>query len=260
MTKKHKREQRKQYLLVIHELVSRETKRKYARSKLGILWSVLNPLLSMAVLSMIFSTIFKRSIENYPIYYLTGFIIWNMFTLSTNTAMTALVDNKQLLIKVKLPMLIFPISRVLTALVNLGYSLVAYAVMLVVFRVQFSWKMLFLPVVVFFLLLFSLGISYILSVAYVFFGDIKHLYSVITTLWMYCSAIFYPVDAIDPVLKMIVEHNPVYNFIACARDCMMYQQLPNMLEGTQLVVWGIGMYLVGILVFNKFKNKIMQVI
>lgn len=95
MTKKERREQRKQYLFVIHELVSRETKRKYARSKLGILWSVLNPLLSMAVLSMIFSTIFKRSIENYPIYYLTGFIIWNMFTLSTNTAMTALVDNKQ---------------------------------------------------------------------------------------------------------------------------------------------------------------------
>ena len=89
----------------------------------------------MAVISMIFSTIFKRSIENFPIYYLTGFIIWNMFTLSTNTAMTALVDNKQLLIKVKLPMLIFPISRVLTALVNLGYSMVAYVVMLIVFPV-----------------------------------------------------------------------------------------------------------------------------
>ena len=260
MTKAERREQRKQYLFVIHELVTRETKRKYARSKLGILWSVLNPLLSMAVLSMIFSTIFKRSIENYPIYYLTGFIIWNMFTLSTTTAMTALVDNKQLLIKVKLPMLIFPISRVLTALVNLGYSLIAYGVMLVVFQVRPSVTMLFLPVVVIFLLFLALGISYILSVAYVFFGDIKHLYSVIVTLWMYCSAIFYPVDAIDPLLKTIVEHNPVYNFIACARDCMMYQRLPNFLEGTQLVLWGIGMYIVGYMIFKKFRNKIMQVI
>lgn len=260
MTKKERREQRKQYLFVIHELVSRETKRKYARSKLGIIWSVLNPLLSMAVISMIFSTIFKRSIENFPIYYLTGFIIWNMFTLSTNTAMTALVDNKQLLIKVKLPMLIFPISRVLTALVNLGYSMVAYAVMLVVFKVQPSWNMLFLPVVIFSLLLFALGISYILSVAYVFFGDIKHLYSVLITLWMYCSAIFYPVDAIDPVLKVIVEHNPIYNFIACARGCMMYQRLPNTLEWVQMVLWGIGVYLVGSWVFNKYRNKIMQVI
>ena len=157
-------------------------------------------------------------------------------------------------------MLIFPISRVLTALVNLGYSLVAYAVMLLVFKVPISWKMLFLPVVIFFLLLFSLGISYILSVAYVFFGDIKHLYSVLITLWMYCSAIFYPVDAIDPVLKVIVEHNPVYNFIACARDCMMYQRLPNTLEWTQLVLWGIGMYLVGNWVFNRYRNKIMQII
>lgn len=120
--------------------------------------------------------------------------------------------------------------------------------------------MLFLPVVIFFLPLFSLGISYILSVAYVFFGDIKHLYSVLITLWMYCSAIFYPVDAIDPVLKVIVEHNPVYNFIACARDCMMYQRLPNTLEWTQLVLWGIGMYLVGNWVFNRYRNKIMQII
>lgn len=260
MTKKERREQRKQYLFVIHELVSRETKRKYARSKLGILWSVLNPLLSMAVMSMIFSTMFKRSIENFPIYYLTGSVIWHMFTLSTTTAMTALVDNKQMLIKVKLPMKIFPLSRVLTALVNLGYSMVAYMVMLAIFKVEPTWNMLFLPVIIFFLLLFSLGFSYVLAIVYVFFGDIKHLYSVIITLWMYCSALFYPVDAIDPMLKVIVQHNPVYNFIACARGCMMYQRLPNALEGTQLVLWGIGMYVVGNLLFNKYKTRVMQAI
>lgn len=260
MQRGDKKEQKRQILFVIYELVSRETKRKYARSRLGILWSILNPLLSMAVLSMIFSTIFRKSIENYPIYYLTGFLIWNMFTLATNTAMTALVDNKALLIKVKLPMQIFPASRVLTALVHLGYSLIAYGVMLAVFRVEPSFSMLFLPVVLFFLFLFSLGISYALSVIYVFFGDIKHLYSVAVTLWMYCSAVFYPIDAIDPFLRTIVEYNPVYHFIASARDCMMYQDVPDVSQILWLVFWGIGTYVAGSLIFKKMKHKVMQTI
>ena len=89
-----KAEQRKQYWFVIRELTSREIKRKYSRSKLGIVWSVLNPLLTMAVMSMIFSYMFKHSIENYPIYYLCGNVIWQLFTGATNSAMTTLVDNK----------------------------------------------------------------------------------------------------------------------------------------------------------------------
>ena len=97
MNNSNKNSQRGQYFFVVRELVSRELKRKYSRSKLGVLWSVLNPLLSMAILSMIFSTMFRHSIENYPIYYLTGYVIWNLFTIATNTAMTALVDNKPLL-------------------------------------------------------------------------------------------------------------------------------------------------------------------
>lgn len=248
----------KQYFFVIRELVSREIKRKYARSYLGILWSVLQPLLSMAVISMIFSTIFKRSIENFPIYYLTGNIIWSMFTGATNSAMTALVDNKQLLIKVKLPMMIFPLSRVYTALVNLGYSLVAYACMLVIFRNGFYWTFFFLIVVIGFELLFAIGLGNILAVAYVFFGDIKHLYSVLLTLWMYCSAIFYPVDSLSPTMKSIVTANPVYTFIACARKCVMQGQLPGGVELLQMVFWSVGMFALGQVVFLHSKNRIMQ--
>ena len=105
-----------QYIFVIRELVSREIKRKYARSMLGIVWSVLNPLLTMAVMSMIFTYMFERSIEKFPIYYLTGNIFWSMYTTATNGALTALVDNKNMLMKVKLPMLVFPLSRSCTAL------------------------------------------------------------------------------------------------------------------------------------------------
>ena len=99
-----KREKQQQYWFVIQQLTSRELKRKYARSVLGVLWSVLNPLLSMGVLSLIFSQMFRRAIENYPIYYLTGYLLWQAFTGTTNSAMTTLADNRTLLLKVKFPM------------------------------------------------------------------------------------------------------------------------------------------------------------
>lgn len=258
MTKREKINQRKQYRFVLKELVGREIKRKYARSYLGIVWSVLNPLLSMIVLSVIFSQMFKRSIENYPVYYLTGMIIWTMFTGATNAAMTTLVDNKNMLIKVRFPMRIFVLSRVFTALVNLGYSLIPYVGMLLFFRIHITWRVIWYPFILIMLLLFSLGISYMLSVAYVFFGDVKHLYSVLLTLWMYCSALFYPVDMLPDNVRLIVTYNPVFGFINAARKVIMYGQNPATNEIIRMVMWSVGIFLIGNFVFEKNKNNIMQ--
>ena len=253
-----KSERKKQYAFVIKELVTREIKRKYARSSLGIIWSVLNPLLSMAVLSMIFSTIFKRSIENFPIYFLTGNIMWAMFTGATNAAMTALVDNKMLLIKVKLPMQVFPLARCCTALTNFGYSMIAYVIMLLVFRIKPS---IYMPLMIIYaagLFMFSLGIGYILSVLYVLFGDIKHLYSVLLTIWMYASAIFYPVESTAPIMQEIIVRNPVYNYITCARKCILHDSLPSAEEWARFFIWSVGVYIIGKLYFEKMHNKVLQ--
>ena len=253
-----KKEKRRQYTFVIKELVSREIKRKDARSYLGIAWSVLNPLLSMIVITLIFSHMFHRAIENYPVYYLTGSVIWHMFTSGTNAAMTTLVDNKNMLIKVRLPMEIFVLARICTALVNLGYSLIPYIGILIVFRIQITWSVLLYPLIIFFALLFSTGVAFILSIAYVFFGDVKHLYSVLLTLWMYCSALFYPVEMLPEYVKRVVVENPLFNYINCARRVMMWGQLPTFPEILRMVLWGVGMFVVGYLVFEKNKNKVMQ--
>lgn len=252
------RQQHSQYAFVIRQLTSREIKRKYARSYLGIVWSVLNPLLSMAVLSLIFSQLFRRSIENYPIYYLTGYILWQMFTGATSAAMTTLVDNKPLLLKVKFPMDLFVLTRVYTALINLGYSLAAYVVMLAVFRIAPKWTMLLSPVIILLLFLFSLGISYMLAAAYVFFGDVKHLYTVALTLWMYCSAIFYPVEQLQGFIRVVIQNNPLYVYIHCMRGAVMTGELPGGTEWLQMVLWGAGACLLGVMVFRKNRNSIMQ--
>lgn len=248
----------RQHLFVVRQLTSRELKRKYARSYLGILWSVLNPLLSMVVLSLIFSQIFRRSIENYPIYYLTGYLLWQAFTGATSTAMTTLTDNRLLLLKVKFPMELLLFARVYTAMVNLMYSLAAYVVMLMVFRVSFKWTMLlFLPILLL-LFLFAMGLSFLLALAYASFGDVKYLYSVALTLWMYCSAIFYPAEQLEGVIHTIILNNPIYVYIHCMRKAVMYGTLPERGEWARMILWGMCMYLAGHLVFHRNRNAIMQ--
>lgn len=258
LNRREKREKRKQYFFVIRELTSREIKRKYSRSYLGVIWSVLNPLLMMAVLSMIFTQLFNKTVENYPIYYLSGYVVWLMFMEATNTSITTLVDNKSMLIKVRLPMEVFVLSRIYTSLVNFIYSMVAYIIMLVVFQVVPSITVICFPFIILLVLIFSIGISFILSAAYVFFGDVKHLYTVLTTLWMYCSAIFYPIDSIKGIVHDIIEINPMFQYINAARNVVMYQTWPSPVEIMVMIGWAVVMFEIGYLVFQLNKNKIMQ--
>ena len=248
----------KQYLFVISELTGRELKRKYSRSKLGIIWSVLNPLLHMIVMSLIFSTMFKSSIENFPIYYLCGNVLWTLFTTATNTAMTVLVDNKQMLIKVKIPMQVFVVSRVYTALVNFGYSLIAFIPILLFFKIPLNGALLFIPVIVLFQLMFTLGFSYILSVGYVLFGDVKHLYGIVLTLWMYLSALFYPTERLPEAMRTVVGNNPIYIYVDSLRWIVLEGVLPPVNTMIKMVIWSVSVYFIGTHIFNSSKNKIMQ--
>lgn len=249
---------RKQYFFVIRELTSREIKRKYARSYLGIIWSVLNPLLTMAVMSLIFSYMFKRSIENFPLYYLTGNIFWSLFSGATNSAMTALVDNKTLLLKAKLPKQTFVLSRVYTTLTNFGYTCIAYVLMLIIFRVKPSWTMLLFPLDVALALVFAAGIGYMLSILYVFFADIKYLYSVLLTLLLYMSAIFYPVTSLPPVLQNVIGYNPIYMSIYIAREAVVYNRVPHYSAWIKLALAAAISLAIGLMVFKKKENDVMQ--
>lgn len=248
----------RQRLFLLGQLTGRELKRKYARSFLGVVWSVLSPLLSMGVLSLLFSRMFRRSIENYPIYYLTGMLLWQAFATATTAAVTTLADNRPLLLKVKFPMELFPLTRACGAFVNLGYSLIAYGVLLGVFRVPLGWAAVALLPVAACLFLFTLGVSYLLAAAFVFFGDVKHLYSVALTLWMYCSALFYPVEQLSGPMRAVVEANPLYLFIACLREAVLENQFPGLAALGRMAAWGAGGYALGALVFRALRGKIMQ--
>lgn len=251
---------KKQYWFVIRELTSREIKRKYARSYLGIIWSVLNPLLLMIVMTLIFSKMFARNIENYPLYYLTGTIIWTLFSTGTEHAMTGLVDNKTLLLKSKLPKQIFVVSRMYTALVNFGFSFLAYIPILIFFKINLNITMLLLIPDILLFLIFCMGMSFFLSILYVFFADIKYLYSVFMRILLYLSAIFYPIDSLPEIMYKVISFNPVFLAIDIARKSMVYGQFPYYTEWIKLSIWAFTTFAVGWTIFRKLQNKVMQTI
>lgn len=256
-----RKEDIKQQWFVIRKLSEREIKRKYARSKLGILWSVLSPLLHMTVMSLIFSYMFSKSIDKYPTFWLTGHLFWDVFHDGTLRGLTALSDNKTLLIRTKYPKEIFILSRVYTSIVNCMYTLIPYVLILIVFQVKPTWSMFCVIAVFFCCILFTIGISYILSILNVFFGDIKHLYSaVVITLLFYMSALFYPATNLPDIMYKIVYWNPTFIQIEFARECMLYNTIPAL--GLWLKMFGSAFiaFAIGKIVFRKYEGKVLQVI
>ena len=202
-----------QYKPLLKELVRRDLKVKYRRSFLGYVWSLLNPLLMMCVMTLVFSYMFRFDIPNYPLYLITGQTLWTFFNESTNMSMYSVLQNGALIKKVYIPKFIFPISRVLSSFVTMSFSLVAILVVMVFSKSPFYWTILLFPVPLFFLLLFAMGIGMVLSALSVYFRDITHLYGVLTLAWMYLTPIFYTESIIPAKFLTLFHINPLYQYI-----------------------------------------------
>ena len=161
----------RQYWFVLWELTKRELKRKYARSFLGILWSCVYPLMRMALVVVLFSTIFNKGIDKYPAYYFVGFLMFEFFATATQTSLTTLKDNRNLLIKSKLPRELFVLSRVLTAFVNFLLGCIPFALVLACYRTPITINYYMIPIVLLLLLIFTTGVSYAVSIWFVFQRD-----------------------------------------------------------------------------------------
>ncbi|MCL2060309.1 MAG: ABC transporter permease, partial [Oscillospiraceae bacterium] len=180
------------YKHLLRLLVRRDFISRYRKSILGVLWSLLNPLLTMLVMTLVFSYIFRFQIENFPVYLLSGQIIFGFFSESTTQAMGSVIAGEGIIKKIYVPKYIFPVSRVLSSLVNLAFSFIAFLLVFIFTGVQFKPTMLLLPIPILYVLVFSLGIAMLLSSMAVFFRDLTYLYGVFLTLLLYLTPLFYP--------------------------------------------------------------------
>lgn len=245
----------KKYTPLINELVIRDLKVKYRHSFLGYLWSLINPLAMMCIMSLVFSYMFRFDIENYPLYVIIGQTLWTFFFEATNMAMSSIISNASLIKKVYIPKFIFPISRVVSSFVTMSFSLMAIVIVMIVTRVSFGLHLLELLIPMLTLLVFCMGIGLILSAFAVYFRDMIHLYGVITTAWMYCTPIFWTLDVLPENLQKVLSYNPLFQYIDCFRVIVLEGTL---LTSTQIAIcflYSILSVVVGLAIFYKMQRR-----
>lgn len=249
---------------ILKQLVTKDFKIKYRRSFLGVAWSVLNPLLMMIVMAVVFSTIFTQgrngavSPELYPLYLIVGNVTFSVMSESTNQALMSIIWASSLLKKVKVHRWVFPVQKVLFSLVNFGFSLIAVAIVMIWFHIVPTWHLILLPVCLFLLMLFCMGLGMMLSALTVFFRDIMHLWSVVITAWTYLTPIFWTTDCIGQmphVVRIIMYANPMYNYIQFMRDIFLFQTTPTFFTVGMCVAWAVVALVLGYVVFHKSEHK-----
>lgn len=243
---------------ILRQLVSRDFKIKYRRSFLGVAWSVLNPLLMMIVMAAVFTRMMKFSSEgipSFPLYIILGNVTFSLMSDSTSQGMRAIIDAATLLKKVRIKRWIFPIEKVLFALVNFAFSLIAVLIVMFVVGVYPTWTVLLLPVFVLYLGVFCAGLALLLSSVSVFFRDVIHLWSVVLTAWTYATPLFYPANILPDWMMSLERFNPMYHFVNYIRELLLYQRLPSLSLNLACVACALIMLLLGLLVFKKTEHK-----
>lgn len=237
-------------------LVAKNIKLKYRRSWLGYVWSILNPLLIMIVMTVVFSTMFKRSIENFPVYLFCGQLLFNYMNATTSQSIFSITGNAALLKKTYVPKYLFTLARVTSGLVDLVFSLGALVIVIIVTKAGVTWHALLFPFVLLQLYVFCIGLSLFLAQASVFFKDTQFIYNAVTTAWMYLSAIFYPVEALSEKLAWGIMHlNPMYFYIGQFRALIYYGTMPEMYQIVSGIVAAAVMLGIGMLSFLRTKDQ-----
>ena len=248
------------YRSLIYELVIRDLKVKYRRSFLGYLWSLLNPLMMMAVMAVVFSHVIRANVDNYPLYLICGQTLFSFFTESTTMAMRSVMNNATLIKKIYVPKFIFPVSRVTSSFVTMSFSLTAILIVMLVTRARFYWTILLIPVPILFLFLFCCGMGMMLSALSVYFRDVTHLWSVVTLAWMYGTPIFYSIDMMPARLMRLMKLNPMYHFLNVFRNLVIWGNIPGLNAWLGCVASGLLVFALGIWVFGKLqKNFILHI-
>ncbi len=248
------------YKALIVQLVMRDIKTKYRRSVLGLLWTVLNPLLMMTVLSIVFSYFFSKygNIENFPVYLLCGQVIFNFFNESTSIAMGSIIHSGELIKKVYVPKYLFPITKVMSSGVNLLASMIALVIVMVVTRARVTPTVMLAVFPLAYVLLFSVGVSLLLSAVAVSFRDLLHLYGVVTTAWMYLTPMIYPMEILENAPRwvvFIVNANPLTAFIKIFRCVVLEGVTAPAILHVQSLFWCLVSLVIGALVFRRAQDS-----
>ncbi len=244
----------KQFRYLLSQLVGRDFKVKYKRSVLGVLWSILNPLLMMTVMNFVFSNLFKFDIPNYIVYLMVGLVFFNFFAEATNLAMSSIVGNFSLITKVYVPKYIFPLSKVILSLINFGFSLIALYFIIFLSGIRLNFAHLLLPLDFIYIAIFALGVSLFLSAISVFFRDMFYIYGIVLMTWTYLTPIMWPESIIPSQYLIYFKLNPLYHYIKYARDIILHGQIPSLNQHLLCLAVSLITLAFGVWFFRRRQN------
>ncbi len=243
------------YVPFLKEVIKRDFKKKYYKSVLGVAWSMLSPLLMMIVITIIFSTIFKRNIPYYPSYWLGGNLLFAFVMDGTNGAMNSVIHNASLIKKMKIPNYFFCISSVTQHFITMLFSLVPYFLVSIIIGVPFNPYMflIFFPIILAYI--FTIGLGMFLCAYGTFLRDLNYLYNIFRRVWLYVTPIFYPIDIIPENYRFMFELNPLYIYISIFRDFAMNGKMPSERMLIVATFYSILTLILGIVTFKEKEDR-----
>lgn len=254
----------KRYSFLMKQLISRDFKVKYKRSVLGVLWSILQPILMMTVMAIVFSQMFKFKVDgiNYLVYLMTGIIMFNYFSEASNMAMTSVVTNFTLINKVYIPKYIFPVAKCLFVGINFLLTLIPWLGIIVLshfglgdYTCHFNVWYLLIPYIFICLFMFTLGIGLITACISVFLRDMFYIYGIILTIWNYLTPVFYSIEILPAHLQTIFKFNPLYVYLTGVRSIVLASSRPSFTQMGMMLLYGLGTLIIGLFVFKKKQDK-----
>lgn len=255
----------KRFTPLLSNLVSKDFKIKYRRSFLGIAWSVLNPLLTMLVLTKVFTILLRvGNAEDFSTYYIIGSSLWAFFSEATSNSLSSVIGAASLIKKVYIPKYIFPVEKCLFSLVNFLFSLIAVLLVIIVRGITLgtnflSFYSLLFPIPVIYCFIFVCGMSLFLSAVTVYFRDVAHLYGVLLTMWIYLTPILYPISLIrdsgHKFVYLVIRLNPMTHYVEAFRDVLMRHTFPSLRENLICISFSLVTFVFGALVFKKAQKK-----
>ncbi len=242
------------YRELIWALALKELRVRYKRSVLGFLWALLNPALLMLVLTIVFGTIMKFTVPHYSIFLLSMLLPWTFFSQALSYAVESIVGNGELLKKVRVAKLVFPVAALLSNIINFLLSMIPLLLLILALRFPIYWTWIYLPVPMLGLFLFTLGAGFFFAAVNVYFRDVSHIVQILLSAWFYVSPIIYSLDFISPKHRWLFRLNPLLYVLNGFRLSIYYGMLPHWSSVGMSLACGVASLVIGFAVFRHYEK------
>jgi ABC-type polysaccharide/polyol phosphate export permease len=243
-----------QYRELIWALALKDLRVRYKRSVLGFLWALLNPLMTMIILTIVFSTIMRIQIEHYSVFLISALLPWTFFSQALSYSVESIVGNAELLKKLYIGKSVFPAAAVLANLINFVLSLIPLMLLLLVLRFPVHLAWIYLPFPLICLIAFTLGFGFLCAAANVFFRDVAHIIQIVLSAWFYFSPIIFPMDLVPKQYHFLMRLNPMLYILNGFRLAIYYGMLPTVQSAAMSLTCGLVFLVFGYLVFRRHQD------